>query len=82
MASLSAMIQLELPHINVLTKVDLLPNKRDIDRFLDPDVRLLLEDLNTQTAPRFKKLNRALAELVCIHLHSYNTRHPRNNDLA
>lgn len=64
MASLSAMIQLELPHINVLTKVDLLPNKRDIDRFLDPDVRLLLEDLNTQTAPRFKKLNRALAELV------------------
>jgi hypothetical protein len=32
MASLSAMIQLELPHINVLTKVDLLPNKRDIDR--------------------------------------------------
>lgn len=33
MASLSAMIQLELPHINVLTKVDLLPNKRDIDRW-------------------------------------------------
>ena len=54
----------------------------EFSRFLDPDVRLLLEDLNTQTAPRFKKLNRALAELVCIHLHSYNTRHPRNNDLA
>lgn len=32
MASLSAMIQLELPHVNVLTKVDLLPNKRDIER--------------------------------------------------
>jgi len=32
MASLSAMIQLELPLINVLTKVDLLPKKRDTDR--------------------------------------------------
>lgn len=51
-------------------------------RFLDPDARLLLEDLNIQTAPRFKKLNRALAGLVCIHLHSYNTRHSRNNDLV
>lgn len=64
MASLSAMIQLELPHINVLTKVDLLPNKRDIDRFLDPDVRLLFDDLNAHMAPRFRKLNHALAELV------------------
>jgi hypothetical protein len=32
MASLSAMVQLEIPHVNVLTKVDLLPNKRDLEK--------------------------------------------------
>lgn len=34
-------------------------------RFLDPDARLLLGDLNQQMAPRFARLNQALAELVC-----------------
>lgn len=33
MASISATIQLELLHINVLTKANLLPNKLDIDRW-------------------------------------------------
>ncbi|KAJ7519667.1 hypothetical protein O6H91_20G049700 [Diphasiastrum complanatum] len=64
LASLSAMVQLELPHINVLTKMDLMPNKREVEKFLDPDARLLLSDLNQQMAPRYTKLNRALAELV------------------
>eukprot|EP01018_Ginkgo_biloba_P024305 Gb_15527 [translate_table: standard] len=64
MASLSAMVQLELPHVNVLTKMDLVTNKKDIEKFLDPDARLLLSELNQQMAPRFAKLNRALAELV------------------
>ncbi|KAH9331150.1 hypothetical protein KI387_003258, partial [Taxus chinensis] len=64
MASLSAMVQLELPHVNILTKMDLVKNKKDIEKFLDPDTRLLLSDLNQHMAPRFEKLNRALAELI------------------
>ncbi|CAM6109943.1 unnamed protein product [Calypogeia fissa] len=64
MASLSAMVQLEIPHVNVLTKIDLLPNKKDLEKFLDPDARLLLGELNQQMAPRFAKLNKSLAELV------------------
>ena len=32
MASLSAMIQLELPHVNVLSKMDLVENKREIEQ--------------------------------------------------
>lgn len=64
LSSLSAMVQLELPHVNVLTKMDLLTNKKDIDKFLDPDVRLLLTELNEQMAPRFSKLNHAMAQLV------------------
>lgn len=35
MASLSAMIQLELPHVNILTKMDLVTNKRDLEEW-DP----------------------------------------------
>eukprot|EP00252_Welwitschia_mirabilis_P000077 TRINITY_DN10049_c0_g2_i2.p1 TRINITY_DN10049_c0_g2~~TRINITY_DN10049_c0_g2_i2.p1 ORF type:complete len:126 (-),score=30.23 TRINITY_DN10049_c0_g2_i2:251-628(-) len=64
MSSLSAMIQLELPHVNVLTKMDLVRNKKEVDKFLDPDPKLLLSELNVHMAPRFAKLNCALAELL------------------
>lgn len=64
MASLSAMVQLELPHVNILTKMDLVKNKKEIEKFLDPDSRLLLSDLNQYMAPRYAKLNKALAELL------------------
>jgi hypothetical protein len=45
MMSLSAMVKLELPHINVLSKCDLLPNMRVVEDFLDPDIGSLLEKL-------------------------------------
>lgn len=31
MASLSAMVQLELPHVNILSKMDLVTNKKDLE---------------------------------------------------
>jgi len=34
MASLSAMIQLELPHVNILSKMDLVSNKKDIEEYV------------------------------------------------
>ena len=34
MASLSAMVQLELPHINILSKMDLVTNKKDIEEYV------------------------------------------------
>ena len=34
MASLSAMVQLELPHVNILSKMDLMTSKRDIEEFV------------------------------------------------
>ncbi|GJN23525.1 hypothetical protein PR202_gb11181 [Eleusine coracana subsp. coracana] len=64
MASLSAMIQLELPHINILSKMDLVSNKKDVDEYLDPNAQSLLSQLNRQMGPRFGKLNKCLAELV------------------
>uniref|UniRef100_A0A1D1YD78 GPN-loop GTPase 3 n=1 Tax=Anthurium amnicola TaxID=1678845 RepID=A0A1D1YD78_9ARAE len=64
MASLSAMVQLELPHINILSKMDLVTNKRDVDDYLNPEARVLLSLLNQHMAPQYAKLNKALAELV------------------
>ena len=34
MASLSAMIQLELPHINILSKLDLVSNNKDVEEYV------------------------------------------------
>lgn len=64
MASLSAMIQLELPHINILSKMDLVSNKKDVEDYLNPEAAVLLSQLNREMAPRFGKLNKALADLV------------------
>ncbi|KAB5527793.1 hypothetical protein DKX38_021640 [Salix brachista] len=64
MASLSAMIQLELPHVNILSKMDLVTNKRDIEDFLNPQGQVLLSELNQRMAPQFLKLNKALIDLV------------------
>ncbi|XP_068637112.1 uncharacterized protein [Aristolochia californica] len=64
MASLSAMVQLELPHVNILTKMDLVMNKKDLEEYLNPEARFLLSELNQHMAPQFAKLNKALAELV------------------
>lgn len=47
LSAMSAMIMLEVPHINVLSKMDLVKGqmgKRQFKRFLDPDTTLLDED--------------------------------------
>jgi GTPase SAR1 family protein len=43
MAALSVMVNLELPHVNVLSKVDLLSqsSRQQLDHFLEPDVAVL-----------------------------------------
>ncbi|CAN1236057.1 GPN-loop GTPase 3 [Linum grandiflorum] len=64
MASLSAMVQLELPHVNILSKMDLVKNKRDLEDYLNPEPTTLLAELNQRMGPQFLKLNKALIELV------------------
>jgi GTPase SAR1 family protein len=49
---LSAMVQLELPHVNVLSKCDLVPSKRTLKRFLDPDMDVLLDELQGEKRKR------------------------------
>ncbi|GAX83076.1 hypothetical protein CEUSTIGMA_g10502.t1 [Chlamydomonas eustigma] len=64
MQALSAMVKLELPHINVLTKMDIYPDKRDVEEFLIPEPKHLLDRLTAETGPRFRALNKSVASLL------------------
>ncbi|KAL8087641.1 hypothetical protein AgCh_037696 [Apium graveolens] len=64
MASLSAMVQLELPHVNKLSKMGLVRNKKDIEDYLNPEPHTLLAELNQRLAPQFGKLNKSLIVLL------------------
>lgn len=65
LSALSAMVQLELPHVNVLTKMDLSKNKDEIEEnFLFPDGKQMRRALDEQTGPRFRTLNAAVAQLL------------------
>lgn len=77
---MSAMINLEVPWINVLSKVDLLSRgtvgstssasgtslaaRRSLERYLDPDPLLLASSANASTNPRLHALNAAVVRLV------------------
>lgn len=61
LSALSAMINLELPHINVLTKCDLLKERAE---FLDMEVSEIKDRLAVGMDPRYKKLNEAMAGLL------------------
>lgn len=67
LSAMSAMILLELPHINILSKIDLIKDeysKKQLKKFLSPDPLLLLNDVNKETNPRFQQLNESIAHLV------------------
>jgi hypothetical protein len=64
---LSAMMQLQLPHINVMSKMDLLGKKakKDImDLYFDCDVDFLKSELHMDMGERFYQLNEAIGNLV------------------
>eukprot|EP01095_Lingulamoeba_sp_RSL-Kostka_P006696 TRINITY_DN210_c1_g1_i1.p1 TRINITY_DN210_c1_g1~~TRINITY_DN210_c1_g1_i1.p1 ORF type:complete len:269 (+),score=79.49 TRINITY_DN210_c1_g1_i1:89-895(+) len=66
---LSSMIQLELPHINVLSKLDLIKDQdllETIDKFLDLDLDQLLTELNDDYS------NYSLNEAIVHLLSQYN----------
>ena len=61
---LSAMTALELPHVNVLSKCDLLPSRKFLDDFLEADTEALSGLLREGTRPSFYRLNGAICELI------------------
>ena len=73
LSAMSTMIFLELPHINVLSKVDLIKDnvgRRELKKFFNPDPTLLEEGNDTDRGDyvtgneKFRRLNKAIAQLV------------------
>ncbi|CEP61440.1 putative signal sequence-binding GTPase GPN3 LALA0_S03e02916g [Lachancea lanzarotensis] len=67
LSAMSAMILLELPHINILSKIDVIKDeysKKRLKRYLNPDPTLLLDSTNETWNPKFQKLNKTIANLV------------------
>lgn len=64
--ALSAMIQLEVPHINVMSKMDLATeaDKQRLEEFTYPEISLLVKELSYSTTPKYDSLNNAMANLL------------------
>ena len=66
MAALSVMVQLEVPHLNIMSKMDLLDSQciDAVNNYLNPDPGLLLNDLNSSLPKKYFKLNKAIASVL------------------
>lgn len=60
----SAMLHLALPHVNILSKVDMLEDKSVLDPYLNPDHKQLAEELDAKMDPKYRKLNHAIASVM------------------
>jgi len=67
LSALSTMMTLEVPHINVLTKMDLVTDKHrkaELQSYLDPDPEYILKVLDGRSTPKQHRLNAAIASLI------------------
>jgi GTPase SAR1 family protein len=65
---LASMVHFEMPHLNILTKVDLLGKAAyttDFDKYLEVNVpNILADDQNTSQSSKFVSLSEAIGELL------------------
>lgn len=64
LSCLSAMLSLELPHVNLLSKWDKIHNKREMQRLLEMSAADLVRELHQDTNPKFERLNNAMGHLL------------------
>mmetsp|Transcript_8741 Transcript_8741/g.7821 ORF Transcript_8741/g.7821 Transcript_8741/m.7821 type:complete len:270 (+) Transcript_8741:39-848(+) len=63
MLSLSCMLQLEIPHINVITKCDI-ADKDHLNAILDSEGSWVVNAMDNQSSNKFKKLTQAISSVV------------------
>src|SRR5690348_8329040 len=69
---LSAMLRLEIPHVNVLTKMDLVAKHdsqvedEELDRYITPDIPTLVSELDKTTHKKFRCFNQLLLLLISV----------------
>jgi translation elongation factor EF-Tu-like GTPase len=54
----------ELPHVNVLTKCDLVRDKEALERLVDPEFSQLLDESDMHAPKHLRPLNLALARII------------------
>ncbi|KAL7728893.1 hypothetical protein ACLKA6_004232 [Drosophila palustris] len=68
MAALSVMANMEQPHVNVLTKIDLLSTeaRKQLELYLEPDTHNLMGELTIGSAfgEKYRKLTEAIGSLI------------------
>jgi len=67
LAALSTMINMEVPHINLITKMDLVSkaDKKRLDDFLEPDAEDIVSSIpETQWNKKFLQLTYGLAQVL------------------
>ncbi|KOS13072.1 atp -binding protein fet5 [Malassezia pachydermatis] len=75
LSAMSAMINLDVPHLNIMTKMDLVyqsndkegtsyARRKEMERYMDPDPLLLADESNNITNPKFFAMNQALVHLI------------------
>ena len=62
--SLAALVQLELPHMTILTKADLIHDKNLLENIQELDPKSLSLELNPLMGKKMFKLNQALTEFI------------------
>lgn len=62
--SLATMIQLELPHITVLTKADLINDKSVLENFSDLDPRNIIDESDCLSGKKMSNLTKVLIDMV------------------
>lgn len=86
MAALSVMINLELPHMNIITKMDQLKKfqRSQLDGFLDPDPHYLLGSMESCSVwnERYKNLTEAIGQILVdyslVRFHTLNIKNDEN----
>merc|ERR1712209_184186 len=64
MQTLSAMVLLEVPHVSVLTKLDICPDRDAVERLAMPDGQTLKCELDDSMPPRFHRLSEEMAQVI------------------
>eukprot|EP00871_Galdieria_phlegrea_P004625 jgi/Galph1/5163/GphlegSOOS_G3889.1 len=67
LSALSTMLQLDIPHINVLSKMDLVRSSvvdEEVEEMVQPDMSTLLKSLSFTAPEQFLRLNQAICALI------------------
>lgn len=84
MAALSVMINLELPHVNILSKMDQLQKyeRRQLDGFLDPDPHFLIGAMESKWNQKYQALTEAISQIIedysLVRFHALNIKNEEN----